>query len=251
MARKSKKRGSESLRPGRKPAPARARQVRGRRVRKETPKELLERAAVAVSYRRIDEDLEGAPERIAKILRLIRKRLFRQGFNVSEIRRRLDLRSHDVTTEFRRQTGATIGRYIEDRRLECAGRLIVDTGLDFHRVADLVGYRSFKTLSDAFARRFGCRPSVYRETAGRGRRYEVPRFLAGFQAPPAGSRCTRCGSVLDSAPAVRVFERLEPLCEACARRHAPRELLALVEGAPATLLGRVLRWPGRGPGKAE
>ena len=244
MARKSKK-------SGRKLTSRRVGQARGRRRRKETPEELLERAAAAVSYRRIDEDLQGTPERVASILQLIRQRLFQKGFNVSEIRHRLGLRSHDVTSEFRRQTGATIGRYIEDRRLECVSRLILDTDLDFHQIADLVGYRSYRVMSDAFDRRLGCRPRVYRETAGRGRRYEVPRFLAGFQALAAGARCARCGAELDAAPAVRIFERLAPLCQPCARRHAPRELLALVEGDPPTLLGRVLRWPGRASGSAE
>ncbi len=34
-------------------------------------------------------------------------------------------------------------------------------------IAHLVGYRSLESLSRAFSRRYGVRPSIYRELAGR------------------------------------------------------------------------------------
>lgn len=217
------------------------------RVRKRSqPKSLLKMVAIA-SMRRIDEDLENAPEDIAAILRQIRRELFRKDLTVGRLRQDLGLAANDTTTRFRCHTGAGIRRYIEDRRLECARRLVLDSGLGFDEVAGLVGFRRYRTLRDAFQRRLGCRPKVYRETR-RPRLPELPRFVAGVaplasetrRAPP---RCGRCRAGLEAGSRVRVFEDLAMLCDPCARRHAPPAVAAALDADEAQPggLAQVLR----------
>ena len=75
--------------------------------------------------------------------------------------------AHDVTTHFRKAAGATIRLYLEDRRLESACRLLLDTGLAVDRIGRLLGYSGSESFSRAFKRRFGQRPPVYREFGGR------------------------------------------------------------------------------------
>ncbi len=133
--------------------------------------------------------------------------------------------ANDTTTRFRRHTGAGIRRYIEDRRLECARRLIVDSSLGFVEIAGLVGFRSCRTFGDVFQRRLGCRPKVYRQTR-KPWLPELPRFVVGVAPLPpemcrAPPRCGRCRSDLEAGTRVRVFEDLAILCDCCARRQAP------------------------------
>ncbi len=199
-------------------------------------KELLQRAA-APSLRRIDYDLARLPERLKPVLRLIRANLFRPRFTVERIQATLEIAGHDLTTEFRVAAGASIHRYLTDRRLECAARLLVDTDLSVKSIANLVGYNRTEGLARTFKKRYGVRPPIYRELRGElspevardqtaDRSPLAPRHMAGRAALPPGSRCGGCGKPLQPAPAVRVFEDLTPLCDGCGRERAP-ELDAL------------------------
>jgi len=195
--------------------------------------------AAAPAYRRIDRDLRKAPEAIRPMLRVIRSHLFEQDLNVERIRVLLGLRSSRDTKRFRRAMGATVARYVEDRRLETSCRLLADSDLEVDEIATRVGYRRYKTWHEAFRRRMGCLPKFYRQTgglpdgkpdAGAGEPTDaaaepgVPRFLAGLAELPLESFCVRCGSGLPPGPVARVFEDLDPLCDLCALEHAPREL---------------------------
>ncbi len=207
-----------------------------------TPEQLLERAA-AGSLRRIERDLEQLPEKLKPVLGMIRENLFQPRLTVERIKRVLGVGANDLTTRFHAAAGAPIRDYREDRRLECASRLLVDTELDLETVAMLVGYRSCEVFARAFKRRYGVRPPVYREFGGRlsqeaaaaagvGRAPVAPRHLAGVAALTPGVLCLCCGDALETAPAVRVFEDLAPICDGCARERAP-ELAALLEtGGP-------------------
>ncbi|MEE8526872.1 MAG: helix-turn-helix domain-containing protein [Thermoanaerobaculia bacterium] len=200
------------------------------------PKFLLNMAAVA-SLRRIDEDGKNAPEDIAAVLRQIRRELFRKDLTVGRLRQELSLAANDTTTRFRRHTGAGIRRYVEDRRLECARRLILDSDLGFAEIAGLVGFHRYRTFREAFQRRLGCRLKVYRETR-RPRLPELPRFVAGVaplssETRRAPSRCGRCRAGLEAGTRVRVFEDLAMLCDPCARRHAPPAIAAALDADEA------------------
>ncbi len=207
-----------------------------------TPEELLERAA-APSLRRIELDLGRLPDKLKPVLAMIRENLFQPRLTVERIKRVLGLGANDLTTRFHAAAGAPIGRYLDDRRMECACRLLTDTELDVETIALLVGHRSKEVFARAFGRRHGVRPPVYREFGGRlsqealdavqtGRAPVVPRYVAGLSALASRVPCARCGDGLEPGAAMRVFEDLAPICDACARQRAP-ELVALVEAAGA------------------
>ena len=145
--------------------------------------------------------------------------------------------AHDFTTEFARAAGVPIHRYLTDRRLEAAARLLVDTDLPVRAIGRLVGYSRLESLSRAFKKSYGVRPSIYREFAGRlspevasDARADspppLPRYLAGTAAVPTGATCKRCDGALEAGTALRVFEDLAPLCGRCAHERAP-ELTAI------------------------
>ncbi len=207
-----------------------------------TPEELLERAA-APSLRRIEFDLDRLPDKLKPVLQMIRQNLFQPRLTVGRIKRALGVGANDLTTRFHAAAGAPIGRYLDDRRMECACRLLTDTELDVETIALLVGHRSKEVFARAFGRRHGVRPLVYREFGGRlsqealdaaqpGRAPAVPRYVAGQAALASRVPCARCGDGLAPGAAMRVFEDLAPICDVCARQRAP-ELVALVEAAGA------------------
>jgi AraC-like DNA-binding protein len=194
--------------------------------------------AAATAYQRIDRDLATAPEAVRPMLRLIRSNLFQPDLDVKRIRALLDLRSTRDTARFRDAVGTPVPRYIEDRRLETSCRLLLDTDLAFEGIAERVGYRRYAAWRNAFRRRMGCLPKVYRkkgglpgeaaagaaEPADTAAEAGLPRYLAGVAGLELDTFCARCNSRLDPEPAARVFEGFAPLCPLCALEHAPREL---------------------------
>ncbi len=195
----------------------------------------LKRAA-APTVERIEADLALANPRLQRILELIRDNFCDRRLNVTRIRSILGLGSHDTTTEFRREVGVPIGRYIDICRFEVACRLLVDTDLPEKVVGEVIGYKVFKSFSHAFNRHVGCRPRVYRETGGRlsarppepRRRLAgpgLPRFVAGVAAVADGACCGWCGEELAPGVVLRVFEGSVAICGACAREHGPRDLV--------------------------
>ncbi len=196
-----------------------------------TPRELRDRAA-AGSLRRIEADLVRVHERLKPALRLIRANLFHPRFNAERLQATLRVGAHDYTTEFGRATGSPIHRYFTNRRLEAATRLLVDTELPIEVIARLVGFSRSESLSRAFKKRYGTRPTTYREFSGRlspevaadasaDRPPALPRYLAGIATLAAGTGCGRCGDHLEAGTASRVFEDLAPICRRCAREQAP------------------------------
>ncbi len=95
-----------------------------------------------------------------------------------------------------------------------------------------MGFSRQEGLSRAFQKRYGVRPTIYREFSGKlspevandataDRPPILPRFLAGIAAVAPGAACGRCGGALEAGRAPRVFEDLAPICDRCARRQAP------------------------------
>ncbi len=207
-----------------------------------TPEQLLERAA-APTRRRIAHDLDRLPKKLKPVLVMIRDNLFQPRLTVKHIKRTLGVGANDLTTRFKAAAGAPIREYLDDRRLECAARLLVDTRLDVETIALLVGHRKREVFARAFQRRYGVRPPVYRESGGRlsrtaletarpGRVPLAPRFLAGWSALASGVPCAHCGRALAPEPMVRVFDDLAPICDHCARQRVP-ELAGLLEAGGA------------------
>lgn len=205
-----------------------------------TPKELRAQA-MAPTLRRIELDLDRLPDKLKPVLVLIRDNLLQPRLTVERIKQAIGVGANDLTTQFGDVAGESIGKYREDRRLECACRLLVDTQLDVKTIASLLGYPKAEALGRAFKRRYGVRPPIYREFGGRlspealeaaqpGRAAVVPRYVAGLSALASQVHCRRCDDVLEPGVAMRVFRDLAPICDACARERAPELVAALGAG---------------------
>ncbi len=126
----------------------------------QSAEDLLRRAAAA-AYEHIDRDLARANEESSRMLEFIRRHLFNPSLDVSWMLAGLQL-SHNVSSRFRALMGVGPRRYIEQRRLETARRLLSDTRLEVREIGKLVGYRRFAAFSHAFKQRTGWRPKTYR-----------------------------------------------------------------------------------------
>lgn len=64
---------------------------------------------------------------------------------------------------FTEETGCTIYKYLQTRRLTDAAKKLVETGTPIARIAGEAGYSSQQAFSLAFKQAFGCPPKVYRD----------------------------------------------------------------------------------------
>lgn len=64
---------------------------------------------------------------------------------------------------FAEQTGSTIGKYIQGRRLTQAARKLVETNKPIVQISYEAHYNSQQAFTLAFRRRYLCTPQVYRK----------------------------------------------------------------------------------------
>ncbi len=102
------------------------------------------------------------PPDIERLVKYIETRLFDPELNTKVIQDRCGLRDHNTSSRFRFYVGATIRDYLEDLRLEAAGRLLRESPASVLEVALSVGYNNLQTFYGAFRRRFACTPAAYR-----------------------------------------------------------------------------------------
>jgi AraC-like DNA-binding protein len=119
-------------------------------------------AAAAEALQRIREDRGRVQDPVKSMLAHIEEHLFDGDLNVQSLKHHCGIRDHAVTVRFSAALGVLPGGYIEDRRMETAGRLLVDTDLRVWQIAELVGYSGIQVFSRAFERWFRVRPTVYR-----------------------------------------------------------------------------------------
>jgi transcriptional regulator GlxA family with amidase domain len=67
---------------------------------------------------------------------------------------------------FKRQTGAHLGDFVVERRLQKAAQLLTVTNLPIKEIAYSVGYRHHSSFVRAFQRRFSEAPRHYRDQRG-------------------------------------------------------------------------------------
>ncbi len=148
---------------------------------RETAEHLLRRAAVA-AYELIDRDRGRAQGESGRMLELMRRHLFDPRLDVGWLLAGLKL-SHNASSRFRAKIGVGPKRYLEQRRLETACRLLRDTELEVREIGKLVGYRRFAAFSHAFKQRLGRRPKGYRDA--RPPATEPPAAEPPAAEPPA------------------------------------------------------------------
>ncbi len=130
-----------------------------------TPDEeqVILREAAGGTLKRISEDRTRTSSAIIKdMLGCLEKRLLDPQFNTSTW---LDDCRASKTTQllFHSEIGFPPGFYLWDNRMEIAARLFQDTDLSIQLIADLIGFSGGKSLSRAFERWAGLRPTVFRK----------------------------------------------------------------------------------------
>ena len=126
-----------------------------------TPAQHLADAA-GPTLEQIREDAEGKSPRVAMMLDYLDSHLFEPGLNVATWKEATDVRDNSVAIEFHGTVGTPPKLYINEKRCEVAGRLLISTDLAVWRIADLIGFSSLGVFSKAFARMMALRPSAYR-----------------------------------------------------------------------------------------
>ena len=125
------------------------------------------RLSKEAAWERVRFDRGAAPTRLRPLLEVIERDVFDPQLDVQQIFRRAGIRDRSLSAEFKRHLGRTPRRYLEDRRLGTALRLILHTRLELVEVAATIGYSSLTVFSRAFKRwSGGIPPSHVRKRPG-------------------------------------------------------------------------------------
>ncbi len=87
----------------------------------------------------------------------------RSGGAVADVCRRLGISDRHLRRVFEAKLGVSPTQYLLTQRLLNAKQLIADTSLKISEVADASGFGSVRRFNDAFAQRYGMRPSEMRK----------------------------------------------------------------------------------------
>jgi len=120
-------------------------------------------AAAKPTLLRLDEDRERVSERLKPVLVAFKKDLFDHQLQLGTLWRELDFRDKNASSWFRGEIGQTPWAYLLDRRLEVSERLLRETDLLPHQIANTLGFGQVNTFSRAFKRRYGLSPIGYRK----------------------------------------------------------------------------------------
>ena len=152
--------------------------------------QLLEEAAEP-SLRRIRADRERVSDRLRPLLGHIAAQLFAPELNVESAKQACGIRDNSIAIVFHQEVSVPPKRYITQRRMETAARLLKSTPLKVWRIGDLIGYSGLGVFSRAFQRWAGVSPRTYRlQSQTEGTTQDplsdpavVERALAGELAP--------------------------------------------------------------------
>lgn len=103
--------------------------------------------------------------RVARALRAMQQEPARP-FRVAELAKLAGASRATFARLFIAATGRTPIRFLTERRLALAARLLVTTAAPLSRVAELTGYKTEFALSRAFKRHHGLAPAHYRSAMG-------------------------------------------------------------------------------------
>lgn len=111
------------------------------------------------NHNRITTKSESLPEQIKKFL----NQNFSKVIMLDEIAARFDCSKSTVMNVFRKKYGITIIAYLNQVRLEQAGKLVCDTDLSFKEIAGECGFYDQNYFSKQFTIKYGCSPTEFRK----------------------------------------------------------------------------------------
>jgi AraC family transcriptional regulator of arabinose operon len=97
--------------------------------------------------------------RIQYILRVIESE---PSSAIAELARMVNLSPSRLSHLFKRETRHSLHRFLANRRLEKAARLLAATRTPVKEISYLVGYSHPASFVRAFRKKFGCAPNRYR-----------------------------------------------------------------------------------------
>lgn len=159
-------------------------------------------AAAAEPLARIRKDRQRVEPGIRRILAQIEENLFDYNLNVTSIRRRCRVRHNNFSLRFTSTFGKSPSAYIEQRRMETACWLLINTRLPVWEIALLVGYSGRHVFSRAFRRWSGVRPGGYRDepAARTATIWALSIHLAG---PASGGQAETVKDPFAKSPAIQ------------------------------------------------
>lgn len=138
----------------------------------------LQEIGEAVSWSQIDDVMEKffeimnpnfKEEDSIRVSKLIRKaqymiqQYYDQGITLEEVADKLFVSEEYLSTQFKKQTGATFSETIRELRIEKVKSLLQNTHLKLGQISELTGYSDPKYMSRVFKDKVGMLPSEFRK----------------------------------------------------------------------------------------
>ena len=106
----------------------------------------------------------GAPgRRLVRRARAMIHARAESDVNVAELARTLEVSPEHLCRVFREETGRTPRQALEDERLRCACRMLVESDVPSSEIAARLGYSTASNFARAFRRMMGISPAAFRE----------------------------------------------------------------------------------------
>jgi two-component system response regulator YesN len=109
-----------------------------------------------------DEDTRKASFVVKRIISYIQKNYADKNLSVQSIADAVFLTPTYISCLFKKNTGTTIGQYIQDYRMAKAVELMKDPQYKIYQIADLVGYEDSNYFTRLFKKQTGLKPSDFR-----------------------------------------------------------------------------------------
>ncbi|MGH8019805.1 MAG: helix-turn-helix domain-containing protein [Opitutaceae bacterium] len=125
-------------------------------------RELLTSILLGRSNPKLAAYFQSAARHHAPLIPAIMEANFRHNLSLQAFAQMCHRSLSTFKREFRQHYGTTPGRWLLDRRLECAAHLLRSTGMSVTEIVFECGFEEPSHLSRAFRAKFGCSPIEYR-----------------------------------------------------------------------------------------
>lgn len=109
-----------------------------------------------------DESRKNTEDRMRQVLDYIHEN-YKEDLNAKSLSEILFLSPSYLSHEFKKTTGQSIGKYLEEVRLNQAERLLVKTDLKIAEIGWMVGYEDQNYFTKVFRKKYEKTPSEYRK----------------------------------------------------------------------------------------
>ena len=108
------------------------------------------------------DEFNSVSEMVQKAKELIQN-YYSQGITLEETARKLFVSEEYLSTQFKKETGASFTETVRKYRIEKVKRLLLDTTLKLNQIAELAGYSDPKYMSRVFKEEVGMLPGEFRK----------------------------------------------------------------------------------------